>query len=185
MIRVLLLFALGFLVGHADAASIYKCTDSQNYIAYQDRPCAARLVSHTLVLKPRAPAAATPPADADGRRAKAVRPGKAARTTAAPHPRSTASAASLSWECRIANGEVFYQHSPCPGRVAARSKRFDPATRGYSLAAAAPTAVSARALERGEACRRIHAASAGSRAGHARDEDVSSYARSLGRDPCR
>ena len=40
-------------------------------------------------------------------------------------------------------------------------------------------------LPRGEACRRMAAAGSIGRAGHARDESVSTYDRNLGRDPCR
>jgi hypothetical protein len=45
--------------------------------------------------------------------------------------------------------------------------------------------VRSQALPRGEVCRRIAAAGSIGRAGHARDESVSTYDRNLGRDPCR
>jgi len=40
-------------------------------------------------------------------------------------------------------------------------------------------------VPRDEACQRIHSAGAIGRAGHQHDEDVSTYDRNLGRDPCR
>lgn len=90
-----------------------------------------------------------------------------------------------SWQCRIGNGEVYYQHSPCPRSAVASVELRDSRTRGRHRSAVLSVPVSGAPLSRAEACRRIHAASASGRAGHERDEDVSSYERSLGRDPCR
>lgn len=214
MFRVLLLLLLGFLAGRAGAATIYVCTAGKEPVSYQDRPCAASQAMREIVLREAVPpphtataadtakparrngaAAGTPTTREAGRttqrsRAREASPsagrGAAARRSGARKPvRSAAAATDLSWECRVANGERFYQHSPCPGRVLAQNLLQDPATRGRRLGAAAPTSVSARPLARAEACRHIHAASASSRPGHERDEDVSSYERSLGRDPCR
>lgn len=199
MFRLPLVLVLLLCAAAPAGAAIYKCTDGKDHIAYQARPCAAHLRSRVMRLE----VAPAPPAGesegsgrADGsgtshrndaeagapaqtrRRAPGKRRGPAQRQQ--PDP-----AADTSWECRAANGEVFYQHSPCPDRVAAASEQRDGATRGRRRGAAAATAVSARALPRHEACRRIHAASASDRPGHERDEDVSTYERNLGRDPCR
>lgn len=198
LLRSLPLFLLCWIASPA-AAAIYKCTDGKDHIAYQAKPCAAHLRSQVMALKAAAPpaadksaagsrenAAAPPRASAAGavQRTPAHRraPGKRGGTARGQPP---ADNAELSWECRIANGEVFYQHSPCPDRVTAVSQQRDSATHGRHAGTPAATAVSTRALPRREACRRIHAASASGRAGHERDEDVSSYERSLGRDPCR
>lgn len=187
--------------GPADA-TIYKCTDGKDHIAYQARPCAAHLHSQVMALKaaPAPPAGESPGNDrSDGTGARhssgdatTGNPSRPARRRAPPGNRSGATGrrleadtASQSWECRVANGEVFYQHSPCPDRVVAASEQRDSATRGRRRGAAAAAAVSARPLPRSEACLRIHAASASGRAGHERDEDVSTYERNLGRDPCR
>lgn len=202
MLRVLVLFALGLLIGRAGAASVYKCTDGKNHVTYQATPCAPHLATRVMQLR-RDPVAA-PSAD-DG--ARATKPVTSARSRPAP-PQRTAKARPVrsrgagnanatatrsraagsepqSWQCRIGNGEVYYQHSPCPRTAIANVELRDSRTRGRSRGAAQAVPVSATPLPRTEACRRIHAASASGRAGHERDEDVSSYERSLGRDPCR
>lgn len=194
------LFLLLWMACPAPAA-IYKCTDGKDHIAYQASPCAAHLHSRVMPLK-----AAPPPSErsadsggndsSDGPRNGAAADSRKAppqtrqRTTPGRRPararqQLSTDATDLSWQCRVANGEVFYQHSPCPDRVSAVSESRDSATRGRRASAAAATAVSARTLPRREACRRIHAASASDRAGHERDEDVDTYERNLGRDPCR
>lgn len=202
MLRILLLFALGLLIGRAGAAPVYKCTDGKDHIAYQATPCAPHLSTRVMQLR-RGPVAA--PAADDG--ARAAKPATSGRSRAAIVPgvararpargrgsvgrstmtkRSDAAASEpQSWQCRIGNGEVFYQHSPCPRTAIASVDLRDSRTRGRSRSAAQAVPVSAMPLARNEACRRIHAASASDRAGHERDEDVSSYERSLGRDPCR
>jgi hypothetical protein len=187
----------------AAAATVYKCTDGKEHIAYQATPCAAHLVSRTMNLKPAPPAAAAaiPPAATQTRagrghasttrKSEATRQSAASRKSITPRksraPRATAAQEmqDQSWECRIGNGEVFYQHAPCPAAAVASHEQRHAATRGRSKGAAQLTPVSGRPLPRAEACRRIHAPSASGRAGHERDEDVSSYERSLGRDPCR
>jgi hypothetical protein len=208
MLRVLLLFALGLLIGRA-GATVYKCTDGKDHIAYQATPCAAHLVEKVMPLRQRPAAAPDAAKDKPGSRSARAdgpesRPARAARATPAQPPESRSkrnrSAArngaasgrapahdvsAQSWQCRIGNGEVYYQHSPCPRTAIASVELRDSRTRGRSRGAAQAVPVSAMPLSRIEACRRIHAASKSGRAGHERDEDVSSYERSLGRDPCR
>jgi hypothetical protein len=88
----------------------------------------------------------------------------------------------VSYECRASNGDVFYRHSGCPksikatGPVQARSN-------GKKQGADA-VAVSAVSMPRSEACRR-QAASGLGRAGHEHDDQISTYDRNAGRDPCR
>jgi hypothetical protein len=202
MLRILVLFALGLLIGRAGASPVYKCTDGKDHVAYQATPCAPHLT--TRVMQLRSAPAITPPAttgvrattaeaSAQGRAAPARRVTKT--RTARGHGAGSRSATTKrsrvadsdpeSWQCRIGNGEVYYQHSPCPRTAIASVELRDSRTRGRSRSAAQAVPVSAMPLAREEACRRIHAASASGRAGHERDEDVSSYERSLGRDPCR
>lgn len=199
MFRLPLVLVLLLCGSGPAAAAVYKCTDGKDHIAYQAHPCAAHLHSRVMQLEA-APAAPGGESAGSGR---ADRPGTSHRDEAkaaaaaptrrrppgkrpgAARPQWPLPAADMSWECRVANGEVFYQHSPCPDRVAAASEQRDGATRGRRRGAAVETAVSAQALPRHEACRRIHAASASDRPGHERDEDVSTYERNLGRDPCR
>lgn len=201
MLRILLLFALGLLIGRAGATSVYKCTDGKHHVAYQATPCAPHLVTRVMQLR-RDPAAssvgngthtAEPPTTA---RSRSTAPQRARKSRLAPGRRTggpnaaaartrAAGSEPQSWQCRIGNGEVYYQHSPCPRSAVASVDLRDSRTRGRYRGAAQAVPVSGAPLPRAEACRRIHAASASGRAGHARDEDVSSYERSLGRDPCR
>ncbi len=202
MLRILLLFALGLLIGRAGAAPVYKCTDGKDHVAYQATPCAPHLT--TRVIQLRRDPAVVPSADNGTRATKPStttrsRPATAKRVSKAQPARGrgagdrNAKAARSradesepqSWQCRIGNGEIYYQHSPCPHSAIASVDQRDSSTRGRRRSAAQAVPVSGMPLPRTEACRRIHAAGASGRAGHERDEDVSSYERSLGRDPCR
>lgn len=201
MFRALLLFVLGFMLGIAEAATVYKCTDGKGLTAYQGTPCAPHQTTRLMTLRTATATATAPPADADDAVTTPRRSTKAASAAGgskqrSPRRGSARSAAALraesgtgrdpqSWQCRIGNGEVYYQHAPCPPTAIASVELKDGRTRGRSRSAAQALPVSATPLPRAEACRRIHAASASSRDGHERDEDVSSYERGLGRDPCR
>ena len=89
----------------------------------------------------------------------------------------------VSYECRAANGEVFYRHGSCPHQITADGAGT--ASRKRSGGGSSSVSVTAEALPRGEVCRRMAAAGSIGRAGHERDENVSTYDRNLGRDPCR
>jgi len=202
MLRILVLFALGLLIGRAGAAPVYKCTDGKEHIAYQGTPCAPHLT--TRVMQLRSAPAVTPPATGGARattaeastrsraapvrrvgKARSARGYGAGRRSAMTNRSDAAVNEPQSWQCRIGNSEVYYQHSPCPRTAIASVELRDSRTHGRNHGAAQSVPVSGMPLARTEACRRIHAASASDRAGHERDEDVSSYERSLGRDPCR
>ena len=161
----------------ACASKAYKCTNSEGAVAYQQVPCAPGSVGHRFRFAP-APVAAPPPAEAPRER-------KAPRAQRRPPVRAAAAPPATSYECRVANGEVFYLHGPCPAAVVAVSEVRRNRGRGRSATPAQMTAVSPRVIARADACRRIHAASASGRAGHERDETVSTYEKNLGRDPCR
>lgn len=181
MYRFAMLCAVLLPAATSFAASVYKCTDAEGHIAYQAVPCAAHLSSRVMTLRAPPAAAAAPPVSDS---APSARPSRPARPKPR-RPREATATSAPSWQCRISNGEVFYQHSPCPDRVTASAELRDAATRGRRRGAPAALAVSARPLTREEACRLIHAPSASDRAGHERDEDVGTYERNLGRDPCR
>jgi hypothetical protein len=92
----------------------------------------------------------------------------------------------VSYECRVSDGEVFYRHSPCPHSVSADAAGGGKnRSRSGSQSPSQKLTVSARAVPREEACAQLHRAGAIGRAGHAHDEDVTTYDRNLGRDPCR
>lgn len=172
----------------AQAASVYKCVDAQGHLAYRDTPCATRAQQREIEVQPQPLIGA--PGEHATRVAAATRPGKIKRSRKTPRPAARAKPAT-SWECRGADGEVFYRHTRCPGSVAG-----DGTVRGADAAATKRSrtrgrqgawgrvAVHATKITRTEACQRIHAAGAAGRDGHARDETVSTYDHLMGRDPC-
>ncbi|NCT68774.1 MAG: DUF4124 domain-containing protein [Rhodanobacteraceae bacterium] len=176
---LLLLFALASVDAHADM--VYRCRGSDGALAYQDRPCPAAQQQTQLELA--APALASAAADT------AVETPRRASGRASRPPRKAARPERVvqSWECRAANGAVFYRHSACPKTIPAPSASVTSGKRrGKARGTGHETvAVSAHALPRAEACRRLAAAGAIGRAGHAHDEQVSTYERNAGRDPCR
>lgn len=188
---LLSLLSLVAVAAPAHALTIYKCTNPQGSIAFQDKPCAARAHGSEFALRadpvaqetPSATPAALPRSGTSRATASSRhRSASAARTRARTPVISVESDAS--WECRAANGDVFYQHAPCPSAVAGSIELKHLPSRGRSRTSSTSIAVSGRVVARSDACRRIHAASASDRPGHERDEDVSTYERSLGRDRC-
>jgi hypothetical protein len=167
---------LAFAALGAHAASVYECRGADGAIAFQDHACAAGFAESKVEIAPPPPAAPSPDYGRDAREAR--RSAHASSHASAP---ARARREAVSYECRAANGELFYRHGACPGRITAEATG---GKRGRSGASSA-FAVTSVALPRGEVCRRIAAAGSIGRAGHARDESVSTYERNLGRDPCR
>ena len=180
----LLMLLLAFGV-HAE--SVYKCTDAQGAVAYQVAPCAAGQAQSALTLDA-APAYAPSPK-------YATRDARAPSATSArrdPHfsPHRPVRDEAVSFECRSADGQVFYRHASCPRSIAASSSGGGEGGKSKTASHAATAAhgsvsVSAREISRSEACAQMHRAGSIGRSGHERDEDVSTYDRNLGRDPCR
>jgi hypothetical protein len=168
--------ALAFAALGAHAASVYKCRSADGAIAFQDRACPAGAAGSEVEIAPPPPVAPSPD---HGRGTREAR--RSTHATTSPHATTRERREAVSYECRAANGELFYRHGACPGRIAADSA---PGKRGRG-AASSSFAVTSQALPRGEVCRRLAAAGSIGRAGHARDESVSTYDRNLGRDPCR
>lgn len=160
------------------AESVYKCRGNDNAVAFQDRPCANAQAESLVEIMPAPPLSKSP----DYGRASPNDRGERSRGTqrARGNPKERRDA--LSYECRAADGEVFYRHTACPKQIAASGSSSPSNSRDRS-AKDKGYAVSAQALPRSEACRRI--ASGGSREGHERDDRVPTYDRNLGRDPCR
>jgi hypothetical protein len=171
---VLMLLLLGLVAG-VRAESVYKCTDAQGAIAYQSQPCAAAQQQTMLVIAP-APAYAPPPQYAVERRSEraAVRPTRVARS----EPRQT-----TSYECRASDGEIFYRHGGCPRSIATADAGHG--KHGKVSAGGTSVSVSAHPIPHDEACAQMHRAGAIGRAGRVHDEEVSTYERNLGHDPCR
>lgn len=171
-IRILLrlLVVLPPLVAPAKAGPVYECRDGGVVVAWQDRPCAASQHQAAVAIAPSPPPAPSPSYGTAAAGAGKSAPDRRSSGRGGPVP-----AEARSWECRAANGEVFYRHGSCP-----KSLERDGAGRG---AGPARVAVAATPLPRAEACRRM-AAERG-RSGRGRDERAPTYERNLGRDPCR
>ena len=173
-----MLALLWLLAAHrADAQSVYKCRDASGHLAYQDHACANAQQETRVDIVPAPPVSASPEYGV-ARSARTMSPRASAHKASRGGGASTRELASF--ECRASNGEVFYRHSGCPKSI----KAGDTASGRGSKQGVAPVTVSGAPLSRSEACRRLAAGGPG-RAGHERDEQVSTYDRNAGRDPCR
>ena len=176
---VLMLLLLGLVAG-VRAESVYKCTNAQGDIAYQAQPCAAAQQQTMLVIAP-APAHAAAPQYAVARRSE--RTASRSPRVAQPELARSEPRQATSYECRASDGEVFYRHGGCPRSIAAANGGHG--KRGKGRAGDASVSVSAHAIPHDEACVQMHRAGAIGRAGREHDEEVSTYERNLGHDPCR
>lgn len=162
----LALLAVAF--GARAGAPIYKCVDPAGTVAYQGAPCAARQQQSEVEIS--APPAAAHPDASSGPAPRTGHP-HAARSGSAGLSRTPREATAFA--CHASDGRVFYRLGRCPHSLAAMSGgRGKPAT------------VSAVPTRRSEACRQMRRAGAIGRSGHEFDEQVSTYDKNLGRDPC-
>lgn len=175
---VALLLCVG--AAHVHAAAIYACRDAKGATSYQDVACAPAQQAREVQLPPAPPPAKSPAYRLPERPAMSASRMRAyagghARAATAPQRRREGTRA---FECRAANGEVFYRFSACPKSVPLNAKG------DHSQDSRAPktSAVSGRAVSGSDACRRMQGAA---RAGSDRDDRVSTYDRHEGRDPCR
>jgi len=169
----LLLFALMCLLGGVRAESLFKCTDVQGEIAFQQQPCAASQEAHLIRLEPaRAPLPS--PEYAIPRESRIGAGNERVRTR--PERRDADA-----YECRASDGRVFYRLAGCPRSIAAEGG----VARHRGRSAGSSVSVSSRPVSRSQACAEMHRAGAIGRSGHEFDEKTSTYDRDLGRDPCR
>lgn len=183
---------LWVIVAGAHAASVYRCVDAHGHLAYRDTPCATHARERKVDLQSQPLIGA--PGEHAARAAATTHP----RTHSRAHARHASATARrrktdppTSWECRAADGEVFYRHTRCPGSVPGDGtvrndyvvKTKSSRTRSRQ-GAWGHVPVHGKKISRSEACRRIHSAGAAGRDGHARDETVSTYDHLMGRDPC-
>jgi hypothetical protein len=176
---LLILLLLG-LAGGVRAGPVYKCTDAAGDVAYQQLPCSEQQQTRLVEIDP-APAWQPSPQYAVASRSDGSDPRRA--HAAAGSRRATEP---MSYECHAADGQVFYRHSGCPHSIAATTLATgSSARRGNRSSSSSSISVSSQRVTRDEACAQMHRAGAISRAGHEHDEDVSTYDRNLGRDPCR
>ncbi|HEY6984525.1 MAG TPA: DUF4124 domain-containing protein [Rhodanobacteraceae bacterium] len=159
----------------AVAESVYRCIGADGAVAYQDRACAGSAAESRVEILPAPPPSSSPDYGHTSREAD-----RHAHAPSFAHARTQERRETLSFECRAANGEVFYRHGACPRQITA-----DGAASRKRSGASATFSVTGEALPRSEVCRRMARAGSIGRAGHERDESVSTYDRNLGRDPCR
>jgi len=169
----LLMLALMCLLGGVRAESLYKCTDPQGGIAFQQQPCAAAQESLVIPVEPaRAPLPppqyAVPHENHPGTNSERIRTRPERRGDDA-------------YECRASDGRVFYRLAGCPRSIAADSG----VARHRGRTAGSSVSVSSRPVSRSQACAEMRRAGAIGRSGHEFDEKVSTYDRDLGRDPCQ
>lgn len=150
------------------AQPVFRCRAADGAVAYQDHACAAAQAQSEIAIAPAPPPSPSPDY---GRSDRPVRAARAERHSARSRP---AAGAERSWQCRGADGSVFYRHSACPKSIAARGG-----------AKAKGIGVTAVPVARAEACRELARAGAVGRNGHEHDEVVPTYERNAGRDPCR
>lgn len=161
------------------AQKVYRCADAKGATSYQDRPCADPRHQRVIELAAPTPAAVQSAVGSARPAARAAAAAREPKRRGSPRKGGERRAV-MSWECRAANGELFYRHSRCPASIPGHAS----ARRG-ARSAAAGVQVQATPLPRRDVCRRIHATGASGRAGRIRDETVTTYERNLGRDPCR
>jgi hypothetical protein len=156
----------------AMAASVYKCIGPDHSVAYQQVACAESAQARVIELDESPPYRPSPQYALE----PAAKPARNARRVQRTSPEGP-----VSFECRTADGQVFYRHGACPHSVGADPHAARNSAHGVGAAA---VAVNARRIERDEACREIERAGAIGRAGHEHDEVISTYERNLGHDPC-
>ncbi|MFO1507751.1 MAG: DUF4124 domain-containing protein [Lysobacterales bacterium] len=161
------------VIGHA--GPVYKCVGLDGHLAYQDTACAEGQHQHEVTGLP-----VDPPRAATATHSTAAKQAPSRETHHHAGRRSAPPKVVMSWECRAADGEVFYRHSRCPGSI-----RPDGAVRAGRHARSSSVSVTATPIPRTQACQRLRAAGAIGRDGRARDESVSTYDRNRGQDPCR
>ena len=180
-VAALLLIVAGLATVHAE--SVFKCRDARGQIAYQDHACANPAQETRIEIAP-PPAPVAPPQYAVHGKSQSSHRQVATRSASGHRDRAGA----MSYECRAADGEVFYRHSGCPKSItaAAGNSRLGSGKRKTARGSSTRSvSVSARPLTRSDACKRMASAGSIGRAGHQHDDAVSTYDRNAGRDPCR
>ncbi|MGH8184471.1 MAG: DUF4124 domain-containing protein [Rhodanobacteraceae bacterium] len=196
-IQLVCALALWLAVACVHAASIYQCVDAHGHLAYRDTPCAPHARQNKLDVQP-LPTIGDP-AEVTAQRSRQTKAnrrsahdGRHAHTAHTTRRRANTKQ-EMSWECRAADGEVFYRHARCPSSVPGdgvvrdsyEENMASTRRRGRGRRDAwAGVRVHGKKVTRAEACRRIHAAGAAGRDGHQRDQTVSTYDHLMGRDPC-
>lgn len=188
--RLICVLALWALAGALHAAPIFKCVDAQSHVAYRDTPCPARARQTRIELHAQPTIGDADEVAAARARASASHHRRTATRSYRHSARRRHAKPKMSWECRAADGEVFYRHTRCPGSVpgdgVVRTDYTETISRNHARRHNAWSRVRVHGVKitRSKACHHIHAAGAAGRDGHLRDTTVSTYDHLMGRDPC-
>jgi hypothetical protein len=169
----LALLAMMFVAAGVRAESVYKCPGG-DVVAYQSKPCADMSGASVIDLGP-APVFVPSPhyAIATPRTETKFSSKRMARVERQP--------VNDAFECRGSDGTVFYRLGHCPRSVGGDDKD----RHGSKSNAAKSVSVSGHAVSRDEACAEMRRAGAIGRKGHEFDENISTYDRNIGNDPCK
>ena len=178
---LLIASALSGAAVHAE--SVFKCRDADGLITFQDHACLKTHVESQVEIEAAPPVAPSPDYGRGSGESRGVRASGGALSMRQSSVRARAEI--VSYECRASNGELFYRHGTCPKQITAKTKTSGGSARRRGAADAQTYAVTAQPLARGDVCRQMARAGSIGRAGHERDESVSTYDKNLGRDPCR
>jgi hypothetical protein len=171
----LLLFGL---IGGVRAETVYKCTDAQGGIAFQTSVCSVAAKEKVIDVAP-PPAVASAPDYGVDRHANPR--SSAPRTSPINRHYSATTNTDASYECRTSDGQVFYRHTPCPHSIATTQSNK---SKGHGPSNGKTVSVKSTRVSRDEACAQMRRAGSIGRRGHEHDQDVSTYDKNLGRDPC-
>jgi hypothetical protein len=151
------------------AQPIYKCIGADGAVAFQQTACAPGQREQRVAIEPQRVSTLASAASQASEKTRA--PAASRRST------RTAPAEPPSFECRSADGALFYRHSGCPKSIPRRAGMRSASDKGVGT-----DPVKATRISRHDACRRIGSFG---RDGREHDEAVSTYERNAGRDPCR
>lgn len=159
---------------------VFKCLGPSGSHTYQDFPCPGA----QEVIKVEHRSLGESLAEATIRDYRNSAPRQAAARNVTPTPPATSP--QPSFECRAADGSVFYRHDGCPSFIPGTRRVYF--SRGteldyYNEVLFVP--VDSRPVTRRSACSTIYGSSSSSRTGSNLDQRYSTYERNLGRDPCR
>ena len=168
------LLALMFVAAGVRAESVYKCAGS-DVIAYQSKPCADMSRATVIDIAP-SPAFAPSPIY------EISKPHKETASSTKRNMHAERKPVKDAFECRGSDGTVFYRLGHCPRSVGGDAN----GRRGSARSGAAKSvSVSGHPISRDEACAQMRRAGAIGRKGHEFDENISTYDRNIGNDPCK
>lgn len=174
----LVCLAILLLACGARAGTLYRCVDARGNTSFSDSTCAAGERAQKIDVAAAPTFSPSPQYALPDTREVTTPVRRSAASASRPH--DATAAAARSYECRSVDGQVFYRHVACPHTIEAKSDGL-----GRGRAAKKKVEVHAVRVSREEACAQMRRAGASGRSGHAHDEDVSSYEKNLGHDPCR